>query len=256
MVYEILKRLPTNDQLHFCLAFEEFGKGIMSDTRMWRSVNIDCEKIPKTAVPFLYFKAILVRKFKCNAKKQSSEAMPLNRLILRMSNLVEVDLSGCTLIFSMDFVKCTPLLEKLNVSKCPTISMYSMVCNLNRLTKLKVFICEGNDLRVSAYSIYQCVRTITTLTYLSCKDSGTMRPWIARLIMSECPNIKTFYFTTLFSLDTDKNKYEWYHLACIAHPHVEFTTNFEKKVVEYEDSCDRIKAFKKKKIHPIARQMV
>ena len=172
-----------------------------------------------------------------------------------MTNLVQLNLSGCTLITSIDFVKCTPSLEKLNVSSCPSMSTFSLISNLNRLTKLKVFTHENNNLRVSAHSIYQCVHNLTSLQYLSSKESEVMRPWICRLIMAECPNLHTFYFTTLFSMDTEKHKYEWYHLVRISNPHVTFTTRVLNKVVEYKGSCEHIKAMEKK-IHPIARHMV
>ena len=76
-MYEIMKRLPTNDQVNFCLAFTQCGTGIMSDSRMWKHVNTDCEKIPRILVPFLYYCAVQISSLKCNATEQFRLAMPL-----------------------------------------------------------------------------------------------------------------------------------------------------------------------------------
>ena len=238
-------RMPANDLLNFCTAYPQYT-GILNEKRTCRNIRVDCDFVPNSMISFLYHRHLLVKHFSCNSKRQNSPGMPLNRVLLHMTNLVSLNMQGCRLLFTLDFLKCTPHIQQLNVTNCHSLSTYSLVNNLFRLEKLQVFECENNDLRVSAYSVYQAVCGVSSLTYLNCKNSGVMCPWILRMIFEECSNLRTCYFTTLFSMDTEKHKYDWYHLVRKTHPHVNFPQNVIQKVVEYEGSCARIIAEEKK----------
>ena len=198
----------------------------------------------------------LIKHFSSDSKHQNSMSMPLDTLLSYMKNLVSLNMQGCTILYCLDFLKCTRHITELNVSSCPSMSTFSMVKNVPRLQSLQVFKCDNNDWRVSAYSIYQAVCGLTCLTYLTSKNSGVMRPWILRMIFAECPNLSTCLFTTLFSMDTENHKYDWYDMVRNTYSHIKFPDAVVRKVVEYEDSCELIKFQKKKKIHHPPRSMV
>ena len=108
-----------------------------------------------------------------------------------------------------------------------------MIRSVNLMPNLQVFICHGNDVRVSAFSIYQAVRGLNSLQELDCSDSGTMHLYFTRKLLYFCENVCKFKFTTLFSLDNNQSKVSWYKLVKVKFPHVEFTQRVVNKVEEY-----------------------
>ena len=158
-----------------------------------------------------------------------------------MYNVVDLNLAGCLLIFNVDFLQVMSHLRYLDVSKCPNMSTSSLIRSVPTLSTLKDFICIGNDVRISAYSIYQCVRDLQELEKIDVCDSGTMRPWLARKLCRHCKGLKQFYFTTLWSLDEDPSKVSWYKLVKRKYPHIEFTQKVLDKVDEYMSDCRAVK---------------
>ena len=175
--------------------------------------------------------------FKVKYEHQCDLNTPLNNLMFSMYNVVDLNLAGCKIIYNVDFLQVMYQLRYLNVSHCPTMSTASLIRSVPTFSTLKHFICMGNDLRVSAFSIYQCVRDLFTLEKIDVCDSGTMRPWLACKICWYCRGLKEFYFTTLWSLDEDPEKVSWYKLVKRKYPRIKFTQKVFDKVEEYMSEC-------------------
>ena len=162
-------------------------------------------------------------------------------MLYNMYNVVKLNLAGCTLVHNMDFLQIMYKLQELNVSECPNMSTASLVRSMPTLGTLRTFICRGNDVRVSSFSIFQCVRDLVDIEMIDMCDSGVMRPYLARKICWYCKCLKKFYFTTLWAWDTDMTKLSWYVLVKRKYPHVEFTENVKTKVREFMTDCKYVR---------------
>ena len=182
-----------------------------------------------------------VKVFNVKYEHQCELNTPLNHLLFSMYNVVDLNLAGCLLIFNVDFLQVMSHLCYLDVSKCPNMSTSSLIRSVPTLSTLKDFICIGNDVRISAFSIYQCVRDLQELEKIDVCDSGTMRPWLALQLCRHCKGLKQFYFTTLWSLDEDPSKVSWYKLVKHKYPHIEFMQKVLDKVDEYMSECRAVK---------------
>ena len=181
--------------------------------------------------------------FKAQFKHEYENNTPLNHIMFSMYNLVRLNLAGCEIIRNVDFLQIMSDLHFLDLSRCPAMSTASLIRSVPHLTSLVEFICTGNDVRVSAFSVYQCVRNLPQLHTLDMSDSGTMRPWLARKLCYFCKGLRKFYFTTYWSLDEDNDnaKVAWYKLVKRKYPHVEFTEKVQNRVAEYMEDCRAVK---------------
>ena len=94
----------------------------------------------------LYFKAKFEHEYQGNTK--------LQHLFFSMYNLLELNVAGCKIIHNVDFLQVMYKLRYLDLSNCPGMSASSLMRSVPSLWALKTFICRGNDVRVSAFSIY------------------------------------------------------------------------------------------------------
>ena len=182
-----------------------------------------------------------VTQFTAKYKHQYELNQPLNSVLFSMYNLVKLNLAGCEIIFNVDFLQIMYKLQELNLSECPGMSAASLMHSLPTVGTLKEFICRGNDVRVTAFTIFRSVRDLSGLEVLDVCDSGTMRPWLAKRICWYCRDLTRFYFTTFWSLDTDADKVHWYKLVRRRYPDVEFTERVNNKVDEYMEDCRAVR---------------
>ena len=115
-----------------------------------------------------------VRYFTAKFKYEYTENKSMNHLLFSMYKLVKLNFTGCQIVYNVDFLQVMSDLTHLNLSRCPSMSTASLIRSVNSLSNLQVFICCGNDVRVSAFSIYQAVRGLDNLHELDCCDSGVM----------------------------------------------------------------------------------
>ena len=179
--------------------------------------------------------------FKVQYKHEFGLNTPLNNMMFNMYNVVKLNLAGCKLVYNMDFLQIMYKLQELNVSNCPNMSTASLVRSMPTLGTLREFVCRENDVRVSSWSIFQCVRDLPDIELIDMCDSGVMRPYLARKICWYCTSLKKFYFTTLWSWDTDVTKLSWCVLVKLKYPHVEFTENVIKKAEEFMRECKYVR---------------
>ena len=183
----------------------------------------------------LHFKAKYIHEYANNT--------PLNHMLFSMYNIVNLNLAGCEIIRNVDFLQIMSDLRFLDLSRCPAMSTASLIRSVPHLTFLHEFICTGNDVRVSAFSVYQCVRRLHNLYKLDMCDSGTMHPWLARKLCYFCSGLRVFHFTTYWSLDegNDNAKVAWYKLVKRKYPDIEFTQKVQDKVAEYMSECRAVR---------------
>ena len=203
----------------------------------WEVVCSEEEYFDTRVVEILQKYTNKVMYFTAKYKYEFDENESLNSLLFSMYNLVKLNLSGCEIITNVDFLQIMYKLQELNLSECPAMSTASLMWSIPTLSTLRKFICRGNDVRVTAFSIFRCVRDLYNLEVLDMCDSGTMRPWLACKICWYCRELDKFYFTTFWSLDTNASKVSWYKLVCRKYPHVTFTQQVENKVDEYLTDC-------------------
>ena len=214
---------------------------------MWKHVLIDCKHLHPCLFHCLFRHRKLVQKFTCTSKTQERLTMPINRLIKEFPNLTYLNFSKSRLLFELDILRYLPNIVHLNVSDCQSLSIYSLIHGLKHLKNLQVFLCNDNYVCISAYSVYDAVRTIDTLKVISCVNSGNMQPWIARNIFENCPQSGKFHFTCYFALATEKSMYEWFKIVRITYPHVEYTHHILQEITSYEHSSKRAQDELKKK---------
>ena len=247
MIYQIMTHLSTNDQLNLIRAYPMYEEPIWHDKRMWYHVKIDSKHLHPTVFYCLHRHRRLIHKFTCSSKMQERLTMPINRVIKEFTNLTHLDFAGSRLLYELDILQFLPKIVHLNVSNCQSLSTYSLIKGLKHLRNLQVFLCNDNYVCISAYSVYDAVRTIDSLRFISCVNSGTMQPWIVRNIFEECPKLVKFFFSTYFALATEKGMYEWFQIMRFTHPHVEFTHCVMQEIASYECSCEKAKEELKKK---------
>ena len=210
---------------------------------LWQTIDSDEYYLDTRVVEILEKYLHKVRVFKAPFKYEYSENTPLNHMLFSMYNIVKLNLAGCKIIWNVDFLQIMSRLRFLDLSNCPGMSTASLIRSVPHLSCLHEFICTGNDVRVSAFSIYQCVRNLPNLYKLDMSDSGTMRPWLARKLCYFCKGLRVFLFTTYWSLDEDNDnaKVAWYKLVKRKYPHVEFTEKVQEKVAEYMEDCRAVR---------------
>ena len=235
-----MKRTPQNDQLEFCEAFPEYEDEVWHKKKLWETVRIESRYIPRLLLALLCKNERVIKHITVLSQTQCPTAMPINTLMFRMINLTYINFEGSNLLYTLNILHNTPNVMFLNVSNCQNLSTYSMIHNVKYLPDLRVLKCDYNSVHVSAYSIHQTVVDAPSLKYLSCKDSGIMQPWLIKMILQDCPELEEFYFITLFSMDSERQKYSWYEIVRKIYPHVKFGQSIIEKVIEYENSCDRI----------------
>ena len=208
---------------------------------LWQTVYSEEEYLDTRVIELLIKHAHNVKHFNVMFKHEFAENKPLNHILFTMYNLVTLNVSGSEIIFNVDFLQIIPNVTHLDLSNCPTMSCASLIRSVNTMPNLKVFICRGNGVRVSAFSIDQAVRGLDSLEELDCSDTGTMHPYLARKLLYFCENVRKFRFTTMFSLDTDESKVSWYKLVKVKFPHVEFSQRIVDKVEEYMVECRSVR---------------
>ena len=213
---------------------------------MWYNVLIDSAQFPPTLIRLLFRYRHRVKSFTCSSTEENRLCKPLNRVLRDFSNLVYLNVSGCPLIYYLDFVQFTPNVTELNVSDCQNMSTASMINNLHLLGRLEIFKCNDNMVHVSAYSVYQAVEGLDNVKFISCTHSGNMQPWIVRGISSRCPKLTKFLFTTFFALATERSMYEWYTIVRNTHAHIEFPQRILQEVSDFERSSARVQQELKK----------
>ena len=236
----VFKYLDT-DSIRKCttLAKELYETWLIPE--LWECVDSEEEYFDTRVLEILDKYTNRVLEFKVKYKHEYQLNKPLNHVLFSMYNVVKLILAGCEIITNVDFLQVMYQLRYLDVSECPSMSTASLIRSVPTVGTLDEFICRGNDVRVSAFSIYQCVRDLYNLEKIDMCDSGTMRPWLARKICRFCMNLKTFYFTTFWSLDNDASKVSWYKLVKRKYPHVTFTQKVIDKVSEYMTDCRPVK---------------
>ena len=237
---EIFRYLDT-DSLHKLTTTHKAFYATWLIPRTWEHVESEEEYFDTRIVELLSKHSNQVLCFKAKYEYEFEENPSLNSILFSMYNVVKLNLSGCKIIHNVDFLQIMYQLRELNLSECPGMSTSSLIRSVPTLSTLRDFICRGNDVRVTAFSIYRCVRDLSNLQLLDMCDSGTMRPWLARKLCRFCTGLQKFYFTTYWSLDTDLSKVSWYKLVRRKYPHIEFTQQVLNKVSEYESDCRAVR---------------
>ena len=233
---EIFKYLDTDSLRKVTTTAKEFYAAWLIPA-LWTRFDSEEEYFDTRVQELLLKNTNRVLYFKAKFQHEYSDNTPLEHIMFSMYNVVDLNLEGCEIIHNVDFLQIMYKLRYLNLSRCPGMSTASVIQSVSTLSTLIEFICRGNDVRVSAYSMYQCVRDLENLQKLDMCDSGTMRPWIARKLCRFCKGLTTFYFTTYWSLDDDNSKVSWYKLVKRKYPHIEFTKQVVAKVDEYIEDC-------------------
>ena len=210
---------------------------------LWENIDSEEHYLDTRVVEILEKHTNRVQFFKATFKYKYEGNTPLNHMLFSMYNIVHLNVAGCEIIRNVDFLQIMSYLRFLDLSRCPSMSTASLIRSVPTVSTLQDFICTGNDVRVSAFSIYQCVRNLINLKKIDMSDSSTMRPWLARKICYFCKGLRTFYFTTYWSLDEDNDpaKVSWYKLVKRKYPHIEFTEKVQDKVAEYMSDCRAVK---------------
>ena len=106
-----------------------------------------------------------------SVKEQSMWTSNFNSLLGLMTNLVHVNLAFCYILCEMDWLENCPNIKHLIVTKCPNMSLMSLVRGTKTLRELVYFECMNND-RVLSLQIIEIAASCTKLTHLNCYSSG------------------------------------------------------------------------------------
>ena len=241
VILHIMKFMDTDSLRKITTLAKVFYELWFTSPQLWENFYSEEDYFDSRVVEILVKYVSEVKHFTAKFKHEYEGNQPLNHIMFSMYNLLTLNLAGCEIIYNVDFLQVMSNITVLNVSMCRNMSTGSLIRSVNSMPRLREFICRGNDVRVSAFSIYQAVRGLETLQKIDCCDSGVMRPWLARKLLHFCENITEFKFTTLFSLDDDRAKVSWYKLVKVKFPHVSFTQRVLDKVEEYMDECRAVR---------------
>ena len=182
-----------------------------------------------------YLNRVIV--FKAKFIYEYANNVPLNSMLFHMYNMVKLDLAGCELVHNVDFLQIIYKLQELNLSQCSAMTTSSLLRYIPTVTTLHEFICRGNGVRVSAFTIFRCVRDLPELQTLDICDSGVMRPYLAHKIYWYSPCLTKFHFTTIWNWDTDVTKMSWFVLVKRKYPDINFTEEVKSKVRKFMNDC-------------------
>ena len=181
-----------------------------------------------------------IKRLKCQFQHEQLWLAPFNEILQLMSNLISLNLSNCSVFYWAGVFEYTPKIVYLNMSHCPWMSTKSLIDGLQLLPELRFFRCDGNSIRISAYTIYQCVKEKDKLESLTCMQSGTMAPWIANRILRRCPELRVFHFSSDFDNDYEITKLRWYNLMRKKFPHVKYSQVAMAALEFNERTCPRV----------------
>ena len=230
----------TTDSMLALAEVSPIFKKLLHNPRLWIDVDTE-EKYPKADFINMlvkYSKNIVT--LKCQFQHELLWVAHLNEIIQLMSNLVSLNLSNCSVFYWAGVLQYTPKLVYLNVSNCPWMSTKSLIDGMQLLPQLKEFLCDGNSVRFSAYTIWQCVEETKKLQSLSCMQSGNMVPWLANRILSRCPELHVFHFSSDFDYDYEIMKLRWYNLMRKRFPQVEYSNDAISALEFSEKTCPRV----------------
>ena len=162
MLVEIFKYLDTDSLRKITTVHEEFCITWLSP-QLWKRFNSEEDYFDTRVYEVLVNRTNKVLYFKAKFKYEYEGNMRLQHLLFSMYNLVELNLAGCEIIHNVDFLQVMSKLRSLDLSHCPGMSTVSLIRSVPNLWSLKEFICRGNDVRISAFSIYQCVHPLVGL---------------------------------------------------------------------------------------------
>ena len=123
---------------------------------VWKNFDSEEDCLDTYVVEILEKYTHKVLLFKAKFIHEYSGNTPLIHMLFSMYNIVNLNSAGCKIIRNVDFLQIMSGLRYLDLSKCPSMSTASLIRSVPHLTSLVEFICIGNDVRVSAFSVYQC----------------------------------------------------------------------------------------------------
>ena len=170
--------------------------------------------------------------FECSSKSEEDDfTMNLNKALCNLTNLKELRLTQCNLVYSWLFLKQTKHVTHMYVEEC-LADPNAMVSGLNALVELK-HLQMTNCRLMTAYTICQAVRFCLKLQYLDVSGSGNMKSVLACVILNKCTSLSTFLFSNRYTYDTMYDRLRWYRIARMKFQKVTFPDVLYERVDFY-----------------------
>lgn len=189
----IVKLIPCNDW-HKILEVAILKAGL-SDQRLWTLTNLDLFALKDEDIQLFQVYGHLIDSLEWHEKSWQS-VVSIQEVFDSFSNVVHLDVSGNSVITSLDFLVCFKNLCHLNISSCNNIGRINLVTNVRSLQHL-MYLDISDCTRFRVADIINFSKRLRLLKYFNVRDTVSLSVDSVRQVAHNLTNLTEFKFCPL-----------------------------------------------------------
>ena len=152
-----------------------------------------------------------------------------------------VELDKCDILYDLRFLTSMPHVTVFVMNECYVDQDY-MVAGIRSLRSLK-HLSITNCSVIHTFNIVEAIKNKTELRFVDVRGTGHMKSILACITLNKCPALRTFFFSNLYTYDSDYDKVRWFRLVKTRFPHVKFCEDLIERVNYYCETHPTVRLY-------------
>ena len=157
-----------------------------------------------------------------------------------MTQMHHLEIINCGILYDLRFLSGMQHLSVFNMSQC-FVDQDNMVTGIRALPNLQ-HLSITKCAFIHAYNIVEAIKNKPTLKTVDVRGTGYMKSVLAGDVLNTCPSIKQFFFSNLYTYDSEFDKLRWIRILT-RFRHTEFCDDLVDRVHLYCNSGKTVSAY-------------